>query len=116
MRIDNREDAAMLRELLAPMWAEYYAANGQHDTIVSTNMCCRTAAMVTEIDGRWIVVHGTVADQAHAWSQLPDGTVMDLTGDQFGEPPVVWGKLPGDYLASDVATSDCPGCSVRESS
>lgn len=103
----------MLREVLAPIWADYYAANGQHDTIVSTNMCCRTATVIAEIDPSWRVVHGTLSGHAHAWCERSDGTILDLTADQFGEPPVVWGEIPASYLPDDHdSDTDCPGCAA----
>ncbi len=111
VRIESREDAVMLREVLAPIWVEYYAANGDRDTVVSTNMCCRTAAMIVEIDPSWRVVHGTVHDQPHAWCQRADGLVLDLTADQFGGPTVVWAPLPLNY-APTTAVGQCPGCSA----
>lgn len=113
MRIETREDAVMLREVLAPIWAEYYRTAGAPDTVSSTNMCCRTATMVAEIDPRWRVVHGTLSGHAHAWSERADGTILDLTADQFGDLPVVWGEIPETYLPDDrISDTDCPGCSA----
>jgi hypothetical protein len=113
MRIETREDAVMLREVLEPIWSAYYAANNAPETVLSTNMCCRTAAMVAEIDPQWAVVHGSVEGQPHAWCQLDDGTVLDLTGDQFGRAAVIWGPLPHGYAVDTSDAGDCPGCALR---
>lgn len=55
------------------------------------------------------MVHGTVDlpdyDMDHVWLELPDGTIVDPTADQFSElnlPPVYIGVLPAAYTASPL--------------
>lgn len=51
-------------------------------------MCRYTAETVFLLDPTRLVVLGLVDGETHAWNERPDGEFCDLTGDQFGRPPV----------------------------
>jgi hypothetical protein len=50
----------------------------------SKGQCAATALLVQDLYGG-LLVRGALGNIPHYWNELPDGTVVDLTRQQFGE-------------------------------
>jgi hypothetical protein len=48
----------------------------------STGQCIVTSLLIHELFGGELIYS---ADGGHMWNKLPDGSIVDLTSDQFGE-------------------------------
>lgn len=73
-----------LRSELEPHWAADTSASPERWTPErpSLGQCAVTALLVQECLGG-VLLRGVVRGESHYWNQLPDGSEVDLTRDQF---------------------------------
>ena len=95
----TQEDWAQVRNGLEPLWrATHESWPDPMPDPLSRFMCRYTAEYVRLLDSGWNVVLGRVDGQNHCWSEHK-GMFLDLTGDQFGRPPVQFRRgLPVGYM------------------
>lgn len=75
-----------LREKLEKCWCIetiWHKPDWNPDKL-SKGQCYVTAILIQDILGGRIY-HGTVESENHYWNELPDGTEVDLTSDQFDD-------------------------------
>ena len=80
------EQLRELREKLEKCWCKetIWHKNTWNPDKLSKGQCYVTALLIQNILGGRIF-HGTVENENHYWNELPDGTEVDLTSDQFDD-------------------------------
>lgn len=102
-----------LRERMYPLFEELACwREGENHACSASGWCHYATHAVQSLYGGEVMSAGVRMARAHGgrggpfrwhvWNVLPDGTEVDLTGDQFGRPPVQMSE-PGRSLYSGIS-------------
>lgn len=104
---DLKREAVMLRARLEPAFSAETALGGIKGTVPSEGHCAAVAAIVLGTLGGSLV-SATVHGQSHWFNRIRVGTELvdlDITGDQFGRPPIQVGPEGSVYRNSRLRDS-----------